>query len=74
MGKGRKIRVPVDPVIPRVAVPEKPLGGTRDKKARGTWDKPSMCGTNDVPILEREQRHLRGGSRLDSMLGAGTDM
>ncbi len=32
-----------------------------------------MCGTNNVPILERERRHLTGGSRLDSMLRAGTE-
>ena len=32
-----------------------------------------MCGTNNVPILESEQHHLREGSRLDSMLGAGTE-
>lgn len=36
MGKGRRIRVPVAPVIPQVGVPEKPLGGTRDKKAKKT--------------------------------------
>ena len=32
-----------------------------------------MCGANNVPILECEQRHLTGGSRLDSMLGAHTE-
>lgn len=43
-----------------------------------------MCGANNVSILEREQRHLTGvsresltavtgGSRLDSMLRAGTE-
>ncbi len=32
-----------------------------------------MCGANNVPILECEQHHLTGGSRLDSMLGADTD-
>lgn len=32
-----------------------------------------MLGANNVPILEREQPHLTGGSRLDSMIGAHTD-
>ncbi len=31
-----------------------------------------MCGANTVPILESEQRHLTGGSRLDPMLVADT--
>ena len=33
-----------------------------------------MSGASNVSILESEQRHLTGGSRLDSMLGADTDM
>ncbi len=32
-----------------------------------------MCGANNVPILECEQRHIREGSTLDSMLGTDTD-
>ena len=32
-----------------------------------------MCGANNVPILGCEQRHLTGGRRLDSMLGADTE-
>ena len=32
-----------------------------------------MCGANNVPILESEQRHIRGRSTLDSTLGADTD-
>ncbi len=32
-----------------------------------------MCGANNVPILKCEQRHLTGGSTLESMLGADTD-
>ena len=32
-----------------------------------------MCGADNVPILKSEQRHLTGGSRLDSMLGADTE-
>ncbi len=32
-----------------------------------------MCGANNVSILEREQRQLMGGNKLDSMLGADTD-
>ncbi len=31
-----------------------------------------MCGANNVPILEYEQRHIRGGSTLDPMLVADT--
>jgi hypothetical protein len=31
-----------------------------------------MCGANNVPILECEQRHIRGGSTLDPMLVADT--
>jgi hypothetical protein len=32
-----------------------------------------MCGANNVPILECEQRHIREGSTLDLTLGADTD-
>ncbi len=32
-----------------------------------------MCGANNVTILECEQRHLTGGSRLDPMLVADTE-
>jgi hypothetical protein len=32
-----------------------------------------MCGANNAPILGCEQRHLTGGSRLDSLLGADTE-
>ncbi len=32
-----------------------------------------MRGANNVYILESKQRHITGGSRLDSMLGADTD-
>ena len=32
-----------------------------------------MCGANNVPILGCEQRHIREGSTLDSMLGADTE-
>jgi hypothetical protein len=32
-----------------------------------------MSGANNVFILESEQRHLTGGSRLDSMLVADTE-
>ena len=32
-----------------------------------------MCGANNVPILECEQRHITGGSALDPMLVADTD-
>jgi hypothetical protein len=31
-----------------------------------------MCGANNVPILECEQRHIREGSTLDLTLGADT--
>ncbi len=31
-----------------------------------------MCGANNVPILEYEQRHIRGGSTLDPMLVTDT--
>ncbi len=31
-----------------------------------------MCGANNVPILEYEQRRIRGGSTLDPMLVADT--
>ncbi len=32
-----------------------------------------MCGSRNAPILECEQRHLTGGSRLDSKLRAHTE-
>ena len=32
-----------------------------------------MCGANSVPILEWEQRRIREGGTLDSMLGTDTD-
>ena len=32
-----------------------------------------MCCANNVPILQSEQRHIREGSTLDSMLGADID-
>ena len=32
-----------------------------------------MCGSRNAPILECEQRHLTGGIRLDSMLGAHSE-
>jgi hypothetical protein len=32
-----------------------------------------MCCANNVPILGCEQRHIREGSTLDSMLGTGTE-
>ena len=31
-----------------------------------------MCGANNVPILECEQRRIRGGSTLDPVLVADT--
>ncbi len=32
-----------------------------------------MCGANNVPILECEQRQITGGSTLDPMLVADTE-